>query len=240
MKKERVLIIGGLHGDEPTGIAVARYFQLHPHDGIVGFVGNEEASSQNIRFIETDLNRSFQPKVVVSIEEQIAQKLKRKTQDFDVIIDIHNTRGDDTTCTITTMVPNAVHFSLAKYFGFEKLVIMPDSGSLIAEKQEKAISLEIALNDREKFSVQYLIEKIKRLDLAVGEERKIVLYEFIRSIPTTTLQRVNIQPSDIHNFKELTYKQKQALGLSIYKIYCPIFAKKRFSTETGFDLVERI
>lgn len=240
MKKERVLIIGGLHGDEPTGVAVARYFQLHPHVGITSIVGHEEAIRQNIRYIETDLNRSFQPRVIVSLEEKIAADLKKTMQAMDMIIDIHNTRGDSTTCAITTMKPNALQFSLAKYFGFEKLVVMPPSGSLIAEHAEKAISLEIALNDRKFFSVESLIGKIKRLDSSVAEGKRVEVYMYIRSIPTSTLQRVGIQPQDIANFVALTMEQKNALGLDRKNIYCPIFAKSRFSTENGFDLVEKV
>ena len=150
---KNILVIGGLHGDESSGIAIAKYFQQHSHNGISSFIGNPAASVKNKRYLETDLNRSFDTKVATSLEERRAEEIKPLLKKFDFIIDFHNTKGDFTTCAITTVKPNKVHIAIALHFGFKKLVIMPPSGSLISRHAQNAISFEIATNERNKFPI---------------------------------------------------------------------------------------
>jgi len=65
---ETVVIAGGTHGNERTGVALVQHWQKHP-DEIQGetfftrtLLSNPEAVRRNIRFVDCDLNRSFLPR----------------------------------------------------------------------------------------------------------------------------------------------------------------------------------
>jgi len=77
-------IVGATHGDEPAGIhaieTIASHFANEAWNvegiDIFGVVGNPEAFSQNIRFVEHNLNRMFQDKYLTCTESQ-ASEVKR-------------------------------------------------------------------------------------------------------------------------------------------------------------------
>jgi succinylglutamate desuccinylase len=58
----KILIIGGLHGNEPLGIEIVRYFLQSPTPNITCEYGNPEAIELNTRFKDLDLNRVFPSK----------------------------------------------------------------------------------------------------------------------------------------------------------------------------------
>lgn len=222
-----ILIVGGLHGDEPSGIEVAKYFRKNTYSHIHSIIGNPEAIKQNIRFVGTDMNRSFQAKTYISIEEKRAKEIKKLLYKYDLIIDIHNTRAPHTTCAITTCTPNNLHILLANYFCFSKIVIMPPSGSLIAQNPDKAISLEIALDDTEKFSKEYLIKKLINLQeyLPSSKKKKLAIYKYGNTYKSSYLNKMGFDITNLTNFKDISKKQKIILKLPINNHYYPIFFK---------------
>jgi len=65
---ETVVIAGGTHGNERTGVALVQHWQKNPAE-IEGqtfatrtLLSNPEAIRRNIRFVDCDLNRSFLPR----------------------------------------------------------------------------------------------------------------------------------------------------------------------------------
>lgn len=233
----QILIVGGIHGNEPTGIAVARHFIKNKVLGFTGLITNQKAIEKNKRFLETDLNRSFDTKTPTSLEEILATKIKPLLTKYDLIIDIHNTKAKSTTCAIVTSSPSHIHFGLAKYFGFSRLVKMPPSGSLIAQHHQ-SISLEISTSDTKKFPVKKLISKIIKLNLKNLPTTKPEIFHYTANIQKKTLERTNIKRDELHNFVELTERQKKLLNLTVNKNYYPIF-KKRALEKTALTLVEK-
>ncbi len=240
MKIKNILITGGLHGDEPTGIEVAGFFEKSTTN-ICGLVCNSEAIKTNKRYIETDLNRSFNVACPISLEEKIADKLTTFISKFNLVIDIHNTRALGTTCAIVVNNPNNLQLSLSKYFGFQKIVVMPPSGSLISISPEESISLEIAKDAMERFSSKKLINKILKLKVGnlskyqVGGQK---IYVFVNKVLRSTLDRLGLYKSNFSNFKKLTRLQQNKLELPGEGIYYPIFLKHSEDEEIAFTLVK--
>lgn len=237
---KNIIVVGGLHGDEPTGIAVAKYLLHNPSPGIESFVAHPQAEAENKRFFETDLNRSFSPNLPISLEEQLAVELKRQLYPFDFLIDLHNTKGDFTTCAITVMEPTNEHKMLARHFGFQRVVIMPPSGSLIGLHPEKSISFEMALNETDYFTTDYLVDKIKTLGEMSSYDNGLTFYKYVQSIKSATAKRVGITPESVSNFKDFTEKQKESLDLPTNKTYCAMFSKKQFNRDVAFELLEKL
>jgi len=238
--KKKILVVGGLHGDESSGVDLVRRLRKNiPKDTTV-VIANPDAVKKNIRFVETDMNRSFAVEVPVSLEEKVAAKLKSKVLDHDVVIDVHNTKAEGTTCAITVCKPSKLHFYLANHFGFDKLVIMPPSGSLISVCPDRAVSLEIETGRRMEFSTAYLMEKIKTLGSKVDEKKQLEIYRFINRVPRNTLVRLDIDLMRLTNFQKLSRNILEKLGLSPEHDYYPIFFKSHEKEEVVFTLVKYI
>ena len=55
----KILVLGGMHGNEPLGPEVVKLFKAAPVAGVSAVLANPEAIAANRRFTEEDLNRSF-------------------------------------------------------------------------------------------------------------------------------------------------------------------------------------
>jgi aspartoacylase len=111
----RVVIVGGNHGNEFTGIYLVKKFHNHPdlvHRSsfeTLSLLGNPQAIAARVRYVEKDLNRCFvqlsnQDKPA-NYEELRAQEiqtiLKPRIPDIeDVIIDLHTTTSNMGLCII--------------------------------------------------------------------------------------------------------------------------------------------
>ncbi len=106
----RVVIVGGTHGNELTGIYLVKKFQQFPHLlhrpslECTTLLANPDAIAANRRYIDRDLNRCFANEdlanpALTSYEDkrakQIAAQLGPKSQPkADVIIDLHSTTAN--------------------------------------------------------------------------------------------------------------------------------------------------
>ncbi len=90
---KNIVIVGCLHGDEIIGKKVIEYLKDMTFKKNVSFVlGNKKAISRGVRFITSDLNRSFPGKEKGgTYEEYVAFYLLQKIQNADMVIDIHAT-----------------------------------------------------------------------------------------------------------------------------------------------------
>lgn len=104
---QRVAIVGGTHGGELTGVFLAKKFQQFPlqiqrnHVETITLLANEKAVTMGTRYIDTDLNRAFNPQDLAnpqlmnyeqSIAKTIAQRIKQEK--IDLIIDLHSTTAN--------------------------------------------------------------------------------------------------------------------------------------------------
>lgn len=111
----RVVIVGGNHGNELTGIYLVKKFHNHPdlvHRSsfeTLSLLGNPQAIAARVRYVEKDLNRCFvqlsNEDKLANYEELRAQEiqtiLKPKIPDIeDVIIDLHTTTSNMGLCII--------------------------------------------------------------------------------------------------------------------------------------------
>ncbi len=109
MKIKRVLLVGGTHGNELTGVYLLKKFEQHPElvrrpsFETLTLVGNPQAVAAGVRYVDQDLNRSFDllssEGSSKSHEHQRAIELQAQYgQDgqlpIDLIIDQHSTTSN--------------------------------------------------------------------------------------------------------------------------------------------------
>lgn len=92
-----VAIVGGIHGDEPCGVAAVT--QLMEQAPVVDrpvalIVANELAVEQGKRYIETDLNRAFPGVPAGSHEDRLAARLDTLLEGVSVLA-LHSTQSHD-------------------------------------------------------------------------------------------------------------------------------------------------
>jgi aspartoacylase len=104
---EQVMLVGGTHGNERTGINCIRHWQTHPEHiqrpsfSIETVIGNPEATLVNQRYLDKDLNRCFAKAVQEDTDLTNLREVKRAktllaqiqeaTKPTDFLIDLHTT-----------------------------------------------------------------------------------------------------------------------------------------------------
>lgn len=124
-----VVILGGTHGNERTGIHLVKKFNQYPdvlfrpHLSTACIIGNPQACVQNRRYIDADLNRCFlkadlENAQLVAYEEQTAKELykalgpKGNTERF--LLDLHSTTAN-MGLTIILVNDHPLNLQLAAY-----------------------------------------------------------------------------------------------------------------------------
>jgi succinylglutamate desuccinylase len=127
---QRVVIVGGTHGNELTGIYLVKKFRRYPHllkrksFEAQTLLANTQAIAANRRFISRDLNRCFGADdlanpFLASYEEQRAKEIAAQltpesSSNVEVIIDVHSTTSN-MGFTIIPSVSSPLILRLAAY-----------------------------------------------------------------------------------------------------------------------------
>jgi succinylglutamate desuccinylase len=101
----RVAIVGGTHGNELTGVYLVDKFDRFPEllkrDSFecLTLIANPQAVMANRRYIDRDLNRSFDNRdlknlELVGYEEKRAKEIATKLTNVDLIIDLHSSTSN--------------------------------------------------------------------------------------------------------------------------------------------------
>lgn len=118
------LIIGATHGNEPIGVRALESLETTRRD-FDWVIGNPRAYQANVRFTDTDLNRSG-PGDSGSLlyEERRAAELIALSKQYQSVIDIHGTSKQTGLFTIVTN-PSAANMVLAGRLAVQRIVIWP-------------------------------------------------------------------------------------------------------------------
>jgi succinylglutamate desuccinylase len=101
----KIAIVGGTHGNELTGVYAIEKLtrfpeRLHQYSfEVVTLLANPRAITANRRYIDRDLNRSFDNNDLVNLEltgyeDNRAKEIAVELQDVDLIIDLHSSTSN--------------------------------------------------------------------------------------------------------------------------------------------------
>lgn len=138
--KKQVLVICQ-HGDEKAPFKV---FNKYFKDRFDAILGNPKAFKKNVRFLESDLNRSFPGSKSGLLEEKIAFKLLKKLKMYQQVVDFHTATCDTPIFIILTKTTKK-HLKLARSTGIKKIVYMQESiasGKALIDHVPVGISIE--------------------------------------------------------------------------------------------------
>ena len=213
-----ILIIGGTHGGEPSGVELVSYLEAHLIDSVKTLLAHPQAVAKGVRFIETDLNRSANIFPTHSLEEHLAAELQPIIATHDLVLDFHNTTATNTTCLIVSNAPTDLDMQISCAFEIANIAIIPSSHNLISYSKH-GIGVEIARDDLEKYTTEFLAKSIQNIvQKRVIQNQKIDIFELVSTIEFKYINRSIL----LKNFEPLSTEQSKQLDIKIPNLY-PIF-----------------
>lgn len=218
MKKMKILVIGGTHGDEKLGISLVEYIQLNPIKNVEAVLANPKAIEAKKRFTESDLNRSFGNQYPGTYETVRAKQLARLCREFDLVLDFHNTETPQNNCSFVGVDCDRKLFEVAKILEFRRCI--EATYDCINKYCLNTISIEISVGDKLD-SVEYWYDKIQKMmdQDVIKAVKKLEIYRFKQRV--TWEQKSKFLIKDWKPFKNISSRDKNNLGLS--GIIVPIF-----------------
>lgn len=148
-KINRVLLVGGTHGNESTGVFLINKWMANPEllagKGIEveTLLANPEAIRQNRRYVDKDLNRCFSSAVLnddslsgveIDLAHALVQQLGAKGESqYDLIIDLHTSTAKMQTNLVLTK-HDRFHLSMMAYMQqLNEQVVVTSEAELIPD-----------------------------------------------------------------------------------------------------------
>jgi succinylglutamate desuccinylase len=109
---KKILILGSQHGNEILGELLYKHIQSNRREllpYVSYLVGNPRAKKANVRFIDSDLNRSYNSRKTTYEERRAARIMTYiKQGSFDLVLDMHTTTCEQPPCLIVSSLRGAI------------------------------------------------------------------------------------------------------------------------------------
>ncbi len=198
MKIRKIYVVAAIHGDEPFGLKVLAHLRELGDDRITRQVGHPEAVAKRKEFLETNLNRSFGPKIPDSKEGRIAKHLLAdiKKVNPDLILDIHTCEcGVGKSAVIPKLKPGLI--DVAKHLGMEYVVEGDDvvtGQALFGQNPDKSMVLEFGVGLRSDRLAEQLARAINDLlNDQSAPKRKVKVYSKTRLVGVAEAEGENLE-----------------------------------------------
>lgn len=221
----KILVIGGMHGNEQLGIDVVKLFEKSPVSGIDLLLANQQAITVNTRFTGADLNRSF-PGGDGGYESKRAKEILEITKDYDVVLDFHNTYCPENDCGFVGEAADNQLNDVAWFLGFKNVIVA--DYDCINKYATNCLSVEVSLssplNQPELWYQRiYSLSRLSRLEASGSVDR----YRFVYRMTLEDRDRLNLDQQNLKAFQPMSRKLAADMGLSSPAF--PIFIGDRFT-----------
>lgn len=238
----KILIVGGTHGDERTGVNVVSRLKRNPAVGVDTLIANPRATKQCRRFVETDLNRSFGVQNPRSYEEKRALRLAKILKQYDLIVEFHNTVSRTTCAILTNPKPTVRQLRTVAHLGLDRVVIMPPGHSLSGQNPVKTVSLEISTAEN-KFSAQFFVERIMSIgcDMDTANPNSVAKYRYRGiKVSMTTLAKTGLGIDEFLDFQPISEEKLKLLGMDTETQVPFLVSEKAYGEGLAFRIAEVI
>ena len=220
----KVLIIGGTHGNELLGVRLVKSLQESPIKNVNTLIANPRAVKKNVRYIETDLNRSFGEKADLSYETYRAKEIRDLTGQYDIVLDFHNTQTPGNNCAFVGVNASQTLYGVAKSLGCEQII--QATYDCINKHCPNTISIEISISD-DWDNVDFWRQKIMQLvEQPLETSQSIAVYRYLRRVTWGESGKLP-GANEWRPFVELSNENKKRLGVNGRIV--PIFIGSRLT-----------
>jgi hypothetical protein len=210
----KILVVGGMHGNERLGIDLVKLLRKKAIDGVDTYIANPRASRNNVRYIESDLNRSFGLQTKVTYETKRAKLMCKKVRDYDLVLDFHNTMTPQNNCSFVGVGCNKLLYRTSLALGLSNCV--EATYDCINKYCPNTISIEISVGDSAD-NPNYWYDRMASISQA--NTGTVTVYRFFGRV--TWDQKRATNTDDWRPFKQLNTSQSRefAAGLPVYPIF---------------------
>jgi hypothetical protein len=209
----KILVIGGTHGNEPLGIDLVKKIKAKPINNVFAVLANEQAVLRNVRFIKTDLNRSF-PGLANSVdyESKRAAKILLLCKKYDLVLDFHNSYSPNNDCSFVGTTAKSFLYNVSSWLGFNRVVIA--DYDCVNKYAPNCISLEMSMGSKivdANFWYKKISELVK-MD-SIPKAKEIKKYRFVYRITLEDRDRLNLEKRSIKAFKSVNKDLANKMGV---------------------------
>jgi hypothetical protein len=234
----KVLVIGGMHGNETLGLEVVKLFKDNPVKDVDVLLANEQAIDGNCRFVEQDLNRLFPGDSNSSkYEPRRASEILKQTKKYDVVLDFHNTYCPNNDCGFIGDTANDNLTDVAWLLGFDKVIVA--DYDCINKAANNCLSVEVSL-DSPLNNAELWYERIvmlSRLDsfMATSNVQK---YRFVYRMTIEDKERLKLDELKLFAFQPLSRELADEMGVTTPSY--PIFIGDSFTSYNYGGLLNKL
>ena len=234
----KILIIGGMHGNEPLGPELVRLIKEKPLTNVAVMLANEQAIAKNCRFIKTDLNRSFPGNTKSSdYEARRAAELLKMCQEYDFVLDFHNTHCPNNDCGFVGSTAQQQMYNVSAWLGLTRVIVA--DYDCINKYAPNCLSVEISLDSPE-CNAKIWYERIAMLATlkSIPATEQVQTYKFVYRISLEDKARLNLPAKNLQAFKPIS--QKLAAEMGVKSPAYPIFIGDGYTPYNYGGLLNRI
>lgn len=234
----KILVIGGMHGNETLGLEVVKLFQDNPVHTVDTLLANEQAIEANCRFLGQDLNRSFPgDSKSAKYELKRASEILKKAKKYDVVLDFHNTFCPNNDCGFVGETASDELTDIAWVLGLDKVIVA--DYDCINKASNNCLSVEVSL-DSKLNSAKLWYERtlmLSRLD-DITTTSKVQKFRFVYRISIEDKERLRLDKHNLRAFQPLSKKLSSAMGVNSPAY--PIFIGDHFTPYNYGGLLNEI
>lgn len=223
----KILVIGGMHGNEPLGLAVVKAFQTSPAKNIEVVLANQKAILVNKRFVSADLNRSFPGDPSSTIYEiKRAAEIVELCKQFDVVMDFHNTNCPDNDCSFIGQDAAKILDQVSLTCNLKRVVVA--DYDCLNKYAKNCISIEISLSSKLN-DAEYWVKKIIELGSkkTLKQTDKAEKFRFVYRMTLEDRDRLKLESRNLKAFVPLDISIAKSLGVKSPAF--PIFIADEFT-----------
>lgn len=210
----KILLLGGMHGNEPLGPEIIELFRAKPVDRVSVEVANPKALAANSRYTEEDLNRSFPGDSRSAVyEKRRAAELMKSSEGYDVVFDFHNTTCPGNDCTFVGETASPRLQAISSWLGLTRVVVA--DYDCINKYVPTCISIEISLQSK-LMDAAWWYEKIAELAglTDVPNAKNVVQYRFVYRLTLEDKERLGLADVPLRAFFAMPRGVASKLGLA--------------------------
>lgn len=234
----KILVIGGMHGNEPLGIELVKQLKACPLNNVDAVIANDEALAVTARFTRQDLNRSFPGNETSdSYESRRASELLEICTQYDVVLDFHNTYCPDNNCGFVGEAAGRTLYDVASYLGLKHVVVA--DYDCINKYAPNCLSVEISMDNAQN-DITIWREKIQALSLldTAPWVNDIIKYRFIYRMTLDDRDRLNLPKQNLRAFQQMNPQLAAAMNINA-PVY-PIFIGDTFTPYNYGGLLKKL
>lgn len=209
----KLLVLGGMHGNETLGIELVRLLQSKPIPDVEAALLNTQAIAANVRFVGQDLNRSFPGDITSDdYETKRAAEVLAMCNDYGVVFDFHNTGCPDNDCSFVGSDCEPLLFDVASYCKVPRVIVA--DYDCLNKYAPNCISIEISFSSPV-CDAEYWYELIEQLATcdALIPATDVTKFRFAYRITQEDKVKYDLPSYDIRAFVPLNRKLADRLGV---------------------------